>query len=109
MLRYSLFLLGVILALPILAIIALALGLPVTLSGVGYLFGGVLVAAGLILFTWAGRNSIWLTMIGVLVLALVASLRLILAQKDPNPNIRMIVLPQDKGIRWINALIDEQD
>ena len=109
MLRYSLFLLGVILALPILAVMAVAFGLPITISGIGYLFGGALAAAGLILFPWMDRNSIRLTIIGVLVLALVASVRLIHARQDLNPHIRMIVLPQDKGTRWINTLVDEQD
>ncbi len=37
MIRYLLFLIGVLLALPILAIVALALGLPITISGIGYL------------------------------------------------------------------------
>jgi hypothetical protein len=109
MLRYSLFLLGVILALPILAVLAVVLDLPITIWGIAYLFGSALAAAGLILFPWAGRNSIRLIVIDVLILALVASLRLILAQQDPNPNIRMILLPQDRGVRWINTLIDEQD
>src|SRR5689334_22264476 len=109
MLRYSLFLLGVILALPLLAIFALALGLPITLSGIGYLFGWLITVAGLILFPWAGRDSIRFMIVGIIVLVLVAGLRLILARQDPNPNIRMIVLPQDKGTRWINTLIDEQD
>lgn len=110
MLRYSLFTLGMILALPILGIIALALGLPITISGIGYLFGWALAAAGLILFPWTGRNSIRLTIMGFIVLALVASVRLILITwQDPNPNIRMIALPQEKDTRWINTLIDEQD
>ena len=82
MLRYSLFLLGVFLALPILAVIAVSLGLPITISGIGYLFGGTLAAAGLILFPWAGRNSVRLTVLGFLVIALVASVRLILARQD---------------------------
>jgi pimeloyl-ACP methyl ester carboxylesterase len=109
MLRYLLFLFGVILFLPILAIIALSLDLPITISGIGYLLGSFLVATGLILAPWAGRNSISLTIIGIIALALVASLRLILAWQETSPNIRMITLPGDKSTRWINYLIDEQD
>src|SRR6185295_18571577 len=41
--------------------------------------------------------------------AMVASLRLIVAWQETVPNIRMITIPQDKGIRWINYLVDEQD
>ena len=109
MLRYSLFLLGVFLALPILAVIAVSLGLPITISGIGYLFGGTLAAAGLILFPWAGRNSVRLAVLGFLVIALVASVRLILARQGLSPNITMITLPQETYTRWINTLIDEQD
>jgi pimeloyl-ACP methyl ester carboxylesterase len=109
MFRYLLFLLGVILALPILAIISLALGLPVTISGIGYLLGCTLAATGLILLPWAGRNSILITIIGIIVLALVASVRLILARQDTSSNISMVALPQNKEARWVNYLVDEQD
>jgi len=109
MFRYVLFLLGVILALPILAIISLALGLPVTISGIGYLLGCTLAATGLILLPWAGRNSILITIIGIIVLALVASVRLILAWQATTSNISMVALPQNKETRWVNYLVDEQD
>jgi pimeloyl-ACP methyl ester carboxylesterase len=109
MFRYFLFLLGVILALPVLAVISLALGLPVTISGIGYLLGCALAAAGLILFPWARRNVISFTIIGVIVVVSVASVRLILAGQNTSPNISMIALPQNKETRWINTLVDEQD
>jgi pimeloyl-ACP methyl ester carboxylesterase len=109
MFRYLIFLLGVILALPILAIISLALGLPVTISGIGYLLGCALAAVGFILAPWAGRHSTWITIIGITVLTLVASLRLIFAWQETASNIRMIALPQNRDTRWINSLVDEQD
>jgi pimeloyl-ACP methyl ester carboxylesterase len=108
MFRYLLFLSGVILALPILAIISLSIGLPVTISGIGYLLGCALATAGLILFPWAGRNAISFTIIGVIVVVSVASMRLILAGQE-TANIIMIALPQNRDTRWINTLIDEQD
>jgi hypothetical protein len=107
--HYVLFLVGVLLALPILAILSLGLGLPITISGIGYLIGSALAVAGLILAPWAGRNSIWLTVLGASVIALVASVRLILAWQATTPNVNMIALPQAKGTRWFNYLIDEQD
>ena len=109
MLRYLLFLIGVILALPILVTMALSLGLPITLSGIGYLLGSALAAAGLILFPWAGRRSISITILGITLIASVATVRLILVRQNPNPSIRIIALPQEKDIHWINTLIDEQD
>jgi pimeloyl-ACP methyl ester carboxylesterase len=109
MLRALLFLAGVALALPILAISALSFRLPVTISWIGYLLGSVFAAAGLILFPWAGRKSIWMTMLGITLIAAVATFRLILVRQNPNPSIRMIALPQGKDTHWINTLIDEQD
>src|SRR5215216_2876745 len=109
MFRYFLFLSGVILALPILAVIALSLGLPITLSGIGYLLGGALAAAGLILASWTGRNSISLTIIGILILGVVASVRLFIVGGQTNPSTRMVSLPQNKATHWINYMIDEQD
>lgn len=109
MFRYLLFLLGVSLALPILAIISLSIGLPVTISGIGYLLGCVLAAAGLILFPWTRRNAISLTIIGVIAVIFVAGVRLIRTWQNTSPKISMITLPQNKETRWINTLIDEQD
>jgi len=94
---------------PILAIIALALGLPVTVSGIGYLLGCALAAAGLIVFPWVGRNALSLTIIGVIVVAFVAGVRLIRTWQNTSPKISMITLPQNQETRWINILIDEQD
>jgi pimeloyl-ACP methyl ester carboxylesterase len=109
MFRYLLFLLGVSLALPILAIISLSIGLPVTVSGIGYLLGCVLAAAGLILFPWAGRRATSLTIIGVIAVIFIAGMRLIRTWQNTSPNISVITLPQNKETRWINTLIDEQD
>jgi pimeloyl-ACP methyl ester carboxylesterase len=107
--RYLVCLLGLILALPILAILSLALGLPITVSGIGYLLGSALAIAGLILFPWAGKNSLWLTMIGVVLMAFIVGARLILSTTETTANIRMITLPENKKTQWINTLIDEQD
>ena len=109
MFRYFLSLLGVILALPALAVITLSLGLPITPSGVGYLLGGALATAGLILAPWTGRNSISLTITGILILSLVASVRLFIAEQQTNPSISMVALPQNKTTYWLNYVIDEQD
>ena len=109
MFRYLLCLLGVLLALPIVALIALAFTLPITLSGIGYLFASLLVIAGLILAPWGGRASSTMVAIGVIGLAFVAGMRLLQAARDDNSNPRVITLPQAQATRWINFLIDEQD
>lgn len=109
MLQYFFFILGILLALPIIVLGALAVKLPITTSGIGYLSGSVLIAAGLILAPWTSRYSRLLVIIGVIVIILVASIRLILARQETASAVRMITLPQETATRQIGYLIDEQD
>jgi len=108
--RYLLCILGVFLALPALLLMLLAFALPITASGIGYLSGGVLVVASLILAPWVHRYP-FVMIIGILIIALVAGQRLVLASRNSAAAISMITLPQGQGeeARWVNALIDEQD
>lgn len=92
--RYLLCVSGILLALPVLALILLAFALPITNSGIGYLSGSVLVITGLILVPWARRYSALLTITGLIIITSIASLRLILARQDTTPPISMITLPQ---------------
>jgi pimeloyl-ACP methyl ester carboxylesterase len=109
MLRSFLCLLGVLLALPILVLTALAFAGPITISGIGYLLASSLAIAGLILAPWGGKASFILVVVGVTGIALVAGSRLLQAARDENSNLRVVTLPQGKQTRWINTLIDEQD
>ena len=106
--RYLLCILGIFLAVPALILILLAFALPITASGIGYLSGSLLFAAGLILAPRVRRYAL-VMLIGIIVIALVAGQRLILAARDTAGPINMITLPQGKEARWVNALIDEQD
>jgi pimeloyl-ACP methyl ester carboxylesterase len=103
--KYLLCLLGVFLAMPLLALIALACILPVTISGIGYLLACSLGVARLILAPWM-RRHILLIMVGMLLLILIAGTRIIMGERS---NVRMITLPQEKGTRWLSYIVDEQD
>jgi pimeloyl-ACP methyl ester carboxylesterase len=107
--RFLLCLLGILFALPILALIVLAFTLPITISGIGYLLGCSLLVSGLILAPWGGKNSLPLAMTGIIALVLVAGTRIALAAQDRTSKLRVITLPQGKETSWINTLIDEQD
>lgn len=107
--RYLICVLGIALAPTILALLIMAFALPITISGIGYLSGSVLLIAGLILVPWARRLSIVLIIAGAIAIASLACLRLILARQETTANIRMITLPQGKEALWVNYLIDEQD
>jgi len=98
---------GVLLAVPVLALTALAFVTPITVSGGLYLLGSILVAVGLILAPWQPKVLL-MTLSGLVVILAVASVRLSLTQSEVS-NLKVIVLPSTKGTRWVNTLIDEQD
>ena len=100
--------LGVLLALPVLVLVTFAFIMPVTVSGGFYLLGGLLVSVGLILAPWRSRAHYVLTLSGVVVILSVASVRVILTQKEAS-NLKVIVLPSEKRSRLLNTLIEEQD
>ena len=109
MFRFLLCLLGVFLALPLLALIVSAFVLPITVSGIGYVLGCSLVSAGLLMAPRREKSSFLITLTGVIAIALVAGPRLVLTRWDENSNLRVVTLPQGKETRWMNTLIDEQD
>jgi hypothetical protein len=109
MYRYLLSLLGFLLALPAVAWLVLAFLLPITVSGMGYLAGFLLIVAGLISLPWAARYSFPLVVAGSLFIAFVASARLILTGRGESSGIRVLSLPEGRQTRWLNTLIDEQD
>ena len=105
--RTLLFLTGILLAIPVLALTALALVTPVTISGGLYLLAGALLAVGLILAPWQPR-AFWVAFCGLIVMLAVAGVRFSLTRNEDS-RLKVIVLPAAKETRLINALIDERD
>ena len=108
LLRYLLSLIGILLSIPILALVTLAFITPVTVSGILYLFGSILLASGLILTPWQLKTRNALVLGGLIVILSVIGLRLYLTLNETS-NLKVIVLPSTRGTRPLNALIDEQD
>ncbi|HEX2994873.1 MAG TPA: alpha/beta hydrolase [Anaerolineales bacterium] len=109
MFRYLLCLLGVLLALPLLTVIALAFTLPVSMSGIGYLLAGSLIVTGLILARGNKKYSSLIAMTGVIAFIMIAGARLILARQNGSSRLTVVNLPKGNETRWINTSIDEQD
>jgi pimeloyl-ACP methyl ester carboxylesterase len=107
--KYFLCLLGVILLVPLLALIVRAFMLPITSSGLGYLLASSLAIAGLILALWKPKYYSWLIVAGVFTFLLIAGGRIISAELNATRKISMLTLPQEKGTRWLSYVIDEQD
>jgi pimeloyl-ACP methyl ester carboxylesterase len=93
---------------PLLALSGLALSLPVTTSGIGYLLAATLVVAGLIIAAWQTRLSALIMTVGVVGLILMAGARIVQGGREQNATLRVVTLPQGR-IRWSSYLIDEQD
>ena len=108
MVRYALYFLGLLLAMPALALTVLASVTPITVSGVVYLIGCWLMIVGLIVGRWQPKYQLALTVSGIITLGLVASMRLHHRHKQTS-NTKVIVLPSANETRWINWLIDEAD
>jgi pimeloyl-ACP methyl ester carboxylesterase len=108
MFRYFVCCVGVVVALPILGIIALAFTLPITISGTGYLLGGLLTAIGLILAPRISKYYL-AVLAGILMVVLVAGMRLFFIRLQADSDLQMFSLPEAKPTSWINMLIDEQD
>jgi pimeloyl-ACP methyl ester carboxylesterase len=109
MLRVLLSVLGLLLTLPVLALVALAMTLPITNWGIGYLLACSLAILGLIIAPWGERYPFLLIVTGVIAIALIAGIRLVLTERTKTSNVRLVTLPQGRPIRWVNTLIDEQD
>jgi pimeloyl-ACP methyl ester carboxylesterase len=107
-LKYMLCLLGIVLAIPILVLLLLVIKLPITILGLGYVLGALLIAAGLILAPKIHRYYV-LIVSGVIVVALVAGTRIFLIGQNTSSGLKVIALPQGKPSSPVNALIDEQD
>jgi pimeloyl-ACP methyl ester carboxylesterase len=108
MLRALLSVLGLIFSIPVLILIVLLFWLPISASGVGYLFGASLIAAGLIL---APRMSHYYLLVGsgIVLVVIVVSVRISLVNRDSGSGLEVIALPEARSSSWVNALIDEQD
>ena len=108
MYRYSLLVIGLILAFPLLPLSIMAFFLPVTWSGIGYLLGTWIVVVGFLLAPRVQRYSLIL-LIGIGFVGFIAGLRSSLVGQDPNSTVRVIALPKGDTTSRVNALIDEQD
>jgi len=108
--RYLFCLLGIVLAFPAIGLLTLALHTPITISGIAYLIGFLLVVAGLIFAPLHQKVSFAVTISGVMIILIVACTRLILSGgSGSRSKLKMIELPSAKATRWVNYLVDEQD
>jgi len=106
--KYLLCMLGIILTVPFLAVLIMATILPITSSGIGYLLTLFLMIAGLIMALKVQRYYLVITA-GLVVFILIVSTRIVMGKSNSPSAVNMITLPQQKGMRELNYILDEQD
>jgi esterase/lipase len=109
MIRSIIRLAGILLALPILGLLALALFTPITSWGLAYVAAFALLAIGLIAIPRWRRASLALIAIALFGLIGIASIRWVSVTQREEATVRMVTLPNGRGARWIDTLIPEQD
>jgi hypothetical protein len=109
-LRWLIAIAGAFAAIPIGIFVLLAFRTTITLSGALYLLALSLVIIGMISLPWRGRRATYLhalVWVGFGLFAAVALIRIITVR--PTGNLHMITLPGERGSRWLNRLVEEQD
>jgi esterase/lipase len=109
MIRSLIRLIGILLALPILGLFALALFTPITGWGIAYLAALNLLAFGLIAVPRWRRGSLTLIAIAMIGLIAVPSIRWVSIMQHAWGPVRIVTLPNGRAVRWIDTLIPEQD
>lgn len=105
--RTLIFALGLLLAIPLLIILYLSVGIPISLSGIVYLIGYSLLVSGLLCAPWLPRWALSLSGAGIGILLLTASLRMLFP--PAGSKLSLITLPGPSRPRLLTRLFDEQD
>jgi pimeloyl-ACP methyl ester carboxylesterase len=104
--RYLLFALGVLTALPLLAVLLLLPTTPITCVGCGYLVAGMLIAGALLSAPW-WRRSMRVAVAGIALLLIILSSRLLFP--PAGSQLTLLTLPAQSAPRLWDRLFDEQD
>lgn len=105
--RYFLFALGILISLPLLILLLLVLGTPISTAGTFYLLGFGLLALGLLMAPWRSRGSLLFLLAGGAIVFVTMTLRVLVPPSGTQMN--LITLPGPSGPRLLNRLLDEQD
>jgi predicted esterase len=105
--RYLFFTLGLLLAVPLLSILYLSLGIPISPIGIVYLVAYSLLVLGLIGAPWFHQWGLIMSLTGIAILLLTASVRILFPPSGSQMN--LIILPGPSSPRLLTRVFDEQD
>jgi pimeloyl-ACP methyl ester carboxylesterase len=104
--RSLIFVIGVLLLFPLLAVVCLLPGTPITPIGLLYLVGGLLLVGGMIGAPWWRSSSVLLLLGGCLLLGTTAYR---LVAPPSGTRLALVTFPRQSGPRLPNRIFDEQD
>lgn len=105
--RYFLFAFGILISVPLLILLLLLPGTPISTVGFLYLLGSCLLALGLLMAPWRARGSSLLLLAGGAIVFVTIMARVLFPPSGTNMN--LMTLPGPSGPRLLNRLLDEQD
>jgi len=107
LLRYLLLAFGIFLSLPLLAILSVLPGTPVTALGIIYLLSYVLVVLGMVVAPLGWNQSVAFLLVGGVVALATIFVRIVFPVSGSHLN--LITLPDKSGPRLLNRILNEQD
>jgi predicted alpha/beta hydrolase family esterase len=102
-----LFALGILFAVPLLVILYLSIGIPISSIGTLYLIGYFLIVCGLISTPWLRQRSLILSLTGIAILLLTVLVRVLFPPSGSQ--MILITLPGPTAPRILTRILDEQD
>ena len=105
--RYLFFTLGLLLAIPLLSILYLSIGIPISPTGIIYLASYSLLVLGLIGAPWIDRWGLIVSLTGIAILFVTASVRILFPPSGSQMN--LITLPGPSSSRILTRIFNEQD
>jgi len=105
--RYLFFTLGLLLAIPLLSILYLSIGFPISPTGIIYLVAYSLLVLGLICAPWFHRWGLIVSLTGIVILFVTASVRILFPPSGSQMN--LITLPGTSSSRILTRIFNEQD
>lgn len=105
--RYLACVAGIFASFPFIILILQLPKTPITLTGLMYLLGGVVITISLILTPLLRRRSLALATLGAALILVTVTLRIV--SPPLGTHVTLITLPSQSGPRWLNRVFDEQD
>jgi hypothetical protein len=105
--RSLLFALGILFAVPLLVILYLSIGIPISSIGTLYLIGYFLIVCGLISTPWLRQRALILSLTGIALLLVTVLVRVLFPPSGSQ--MILITLPGPTAPRLLTRIFDEQD